>query len=446
MPPTPPTDPPPKAGQLTRQVGLVAAIGLGLGSMVGAGVFVSLGLGAGLVGPAVLGAIVLAGGLAMCNGLSSAQLASAYPVSGGTYEYANRVGWPALGTVAGLMFLIAKSASAATAALGLAGYVLHRFDVPALIVPGALAVVVMLTVMVLEGIRRSSQVNTAIVGITFLGLIIFVAAAAGRVSFESLDPGAWSASEGGSAAGFTWPDFLFATALMFVAYTGYGRIATLGEEVHEPRRTIPKAIVATVLVCVVTYVAVAAVGVGTVGADRFAAMAESGAPLEAIALELGLPGAVAWAVTAAAVTALLGVILNLLLGLSRVTLAMARRRQLPRLFAKVDAAGQTPAPAVLGVAAIVAGLALIGSVRAAWSLSAVTVLIYYAITNASALRLAPQDRLYPRAFSWVGLLGCLGLAAFVDPWFWLWAGAAVGVALVWHAATRTRGDAALSQD
>ncbi|MEM6459369.1 MAG: amino acid permease, partial [Planctomycetota bacterium] len=137
-------NPPETNPALRRELGLGAAVMLGLGSMVGAGVFVSLGLGAGLVGPAVLGAIAAAGGLAMCNGLSSAQLAAAHPVAGGTYEYGHRVGFPVLGTVAGFMFLVAKSASCATAALGLSGYVLSRFGVDAsggLVVAGALAVV-----------------------------------------------------------------------------------------------------------------------------------------------------------------------------------------------------------------------------------------------------------------------------------------------------------------
>ena len=115
---------------LRREVGLGGAVLLGLGSMLGSGVFVALGLAAGLASPGhgiagVLSALAAAGLLALCNGLSAAQLAGVYPVSGGTYEYAHRVGWPAAGAAAGTLFLLAKSASAATAALGLAGYALE---------------------------------------------------------------------------------------------------------------------------------------------------------------------------------------------------------------------------------------------------------------------------------------------------------------------------------
>lgn len=454
----------PPSPKLRRQVGLGGAILLGLGSMIGAGVFVSLGLGAGLVGPMVIAAIALAGLLAMCNGLSSAQLATAYPVAGGTYEYAHRVGWPGLGAVAGAMFLVAKSASAATAALGLAGYVLVvvapgnglnfsgvRGVQHSLTVPGALTIIIMLTVMVLEGIRRASMVNAIVVVVTLFGLGLFVLVGVPQIELKNFDVNQWLPPPAAQAQAFDphgskainsalnkadafpWSSFFFATALMFVAYTGYGRIATLGEEVHEPRRTIPIAIIVTVVVCIAVYTAVAAVAVGIVGADEFAWMTQEGAPLEMIGRAAGFPRWVAWAVTLAAVTAMLGVILNLILGLSRVALAMGRRGHLPKLFAKIDDAGATPAPAVLLAAAIVAGLACVGSIRAAWSLSAVTVLIYYGITNAAALRLPPESRLYPRIFSWAGLIGCLGLSVFVEPIYWAFAGGIIALALGWHA-------------
>ncbi|MEM1108017.1 MAG: APC family permease [Planctomycetota bacterium] len=431
--------------QLKRELGLGSAVMLGLGSMVGAGVFVSLGLGAGLVGPAVLAAIVLAGGLAMCNGLSSAQLAAAHPVAGGTYEYGHRVGWPAFGTVAGFMFLVAKSASCATAALGLSGYVLHRFGqggAGAIQIGGALAVVIMVTVMVLEGIRRTNRVNTVVVTITLLGLMVFVGAGLSGIDLDHF----YLAETGDTSPPPGYEDdgpsplstfdvvgaFLQATALMFVAYTGYGRIATLGEEVRDPRRTIPKAVVATVTVCILVYVVVAAVGIGLVGDVAFAEIAESGALLDVVAATAELPEWVGWSVTVAAVTAMFGVILNLILGLSRVALAMGRRGHLPELFARIDEAGTTPGPAVVLVAGVVAGLVCVGSIKAAWSLSAVTVLVYYAVTNAAALRLPLEARLYPRVFSWVGLLGCLGLSAFVEPIYWAFAGAVIVMALLWH--------------
>ena len=211
-----------------------------------------------------------------------------------------------------------------------------------------------------------------------------------------------------------------------MAFTGYGRVATLGEEVRTPRRTIPRAVVITVGICLVVYAAVAAAAVHAVSGQAFAEFSRAGrGPLQAVATAAGLPGWIGPVVTVAAIAALFGVVLNLLLGLSRVVLAMGRRGHLPRRFAALDAAGGSPAAAVLLVAAVVAGLAAWGSIRGAWSLSAVTVLLYYGVTNAAALRVAAGDRFIPRGVSWLGLAGCIGLAAFVQ-----WRFAAVAGAIV----------------
>lgn len=415
---------------LKRQVGVFGAVMMGLGSIVGTGVFVSLGLGADVAGSGVLLALVFAGALAACNGLSSAQLAAAHPVSGGTYEYGYRYLHPALGFTAGWMFLAAKSASAATAALGFAGYLIHlqpqwRDGFASLDVILALGAVAGLTIVVLAGLRRSSAVNIAIVSVTLLSLVAFVVAGLSALAEHAGDRLDLIASNS--------PGLFEATALMFVAYTGYGRIATLGEEITEPKRNIPKAIIVTLVVTVVLYVAVAAVAVAAVGAERFAELTITGfAPLEAIAREMTGGSTLAIIVFLGAITAMLGVLLNLILGLSRVALAMGRRGDLPAAFGKINRAGTTPTAAVILVAVIIAGLACLGSVKAAWSFSAFTVLIYYGLTNAAALRLPPEARLYPRVFSWIGLLGCLGLAWWVD-WRYVLAGVALlAVGLIWH--------------
>ncbi|MBT7027936.1 MAG: amino acid permease, partial [Verrucomicrobia bacterium] len=213
--------------QLKRVIGLSGAMMMGLGSIIGTGVFVSLGIGAGIAGPSVLLAIMLAAGVAMCNGLSSAQLAANHPVSGGTYEYGHRWLNPSLGFTAGWMFLCAKSASSATAALGFAGYIAHATGMGASL-PLAVGVVVLVAVIALSGIERSNRVNIVIVSIVILSLMLFVgtgfsSAVKNKAAFQPLfDDGKLT-------------DLLQATALMFVAFTGYGRIATLGEEVAEPR-------------------------------------------------------------------------------------------------------------------------------------------------------------------------------------------------------------------
>jgi APA family basic amino acid/polyamine antiporter len=219
---------------------------------------------------------------------------------------------------------------------------------------------------------------------------------------------------------------------MFVAYTGYGRIATMGEEITQPEKNIPRAIIATLLVSFVLYAGVALSAVGTVGAERFAeAGVESAAPLEYVAQHSAWP-LVSKLVAIGAITAMLGVLLNLILGLSRVVLAMGRRGDLPSMFGRVDASGNAPVAAVLLTAVIIGGLACLGNVKATWSFSAFTVLTYYALTNLAALRLTAQQRLYPRVFIWLGFFACLFLAFWVQPIYWLVGLGVIVVGLVWR--------------
>ena len=332
------------------------------------------------------------------------------------------------------MFLCAKSASAATAALGFAGYLLNLFGVEghrAQVAAGA-AIVVLLTVLVAGGMRRSNAVNTLVVSVTLAALGAFVIAGAPRAFDGFADE--WSAAPKPSLR-----QMLEATALMFVAYTGYGRVATLGEEVRDPVRTIPRAIIATLVVSAVLYLAVGFVGVNsTSSAALFRATEGVGAPLEVVARQFGLP-LLPGLLAIGAATAMAGVLLNLLLGLSRVLFAMGRRGDMPQVVARLDSR-QSPAVAVGVVGAIILGLTCLGSIRLAWSFSAFTVLVYYALTNLAALRLPREQRLYPRALAWAGLASCAFLAFWVEPRIWLVGLGVLVVGLVWHAAARSRRD------
>ncbi len=393
---------------LKRELGVFGAVMLGLGSIVGTGVFVSIGIAAGVTGSSLMFAVMLAALVASFNGLSSAQLAANHAVSGGTYEYGYKYLKPVLGFSAGWMFLLAKSASAATAALGFSAYFLDLMSVPsAWLIPTALLGVLGLTIVVLSGLRRSNVTNTIIVSITLFALVIFVLVGSpSAVSNSSvyLDFG----FEGG------WQGFFYASALMFVAYTGYGRIATMGEEVKNPRQTIPKAMIITLGVSMLLYTAVAFVAVGILGSAALSdAVSASSAPLEVAAQALNIP-LLSQLIAIAAITAMLGVLLNLILGLSRVLMAMARRKDMPSFLAKLNPAGTTPTASVITMGIVIALLVLIGNVKTTWSFSAFTVLIYYAITNLAALRISKEKRLFPAWVSWAGLISCLSLAFFVE--------------------------------
>lgn len=428
----------PQPGRLKRELGVFHAVLLGLGSILGTGVFVSIGIATGIAGPSVLIAIVLAAMLALCNGLSSAQLAAAHPVAGGTYEYAYKYLHPKLGFTAGWMFLLAKSASAATAALGVSGMTIYLAGEPAFTkwywVVGPIAFVILIVVVVLSGIRRSAIANSLIVLFTIVGLLVFIiggllSLSNNDVMNQTIEDVAWIES---------WPSLITATALMFVAYTGYGRIATLGEEVHDPKRTIPIAVLVTLAFCAVLYVTVGFVYSGAVrflsfggGGDLENRLVEA-TPLEAAAIWMNMP---AWSrlfIALAAITAMLGVLLNLVLGLSRVLLAMGRRHDVPGYFKNVNASGTTPVPAVIGVGLLIAGLTLIGDIKTTWTFSAFTVLIYYGITNLAALKLPKENRLYPRFFAWAGLGGCFFLCWWVEPIIWLIGLKLIALGLLWH--------------
>ena len=410
--------------ELPRQINGLGAVMLGLGSILGTGVFVSIGVAAGVAGSNMIWAIGIAAVVAICNGLSSAQLAAVHPVSGGTYEYGYRWLSPRMGFAAGWLFLCAKSASAATAALGLSGYLMSLIGQQPIEgewwsygcnVVGGTVVLACITVIVLIGIRRTTNINTIIVSLTLVSLVVLVVAGflvKGDLSFpepsgsiELLTSGQHSNS---------WQSLLSAAALMFVAYTGYGRIATMGEEVVNPRKIIPRAMVVTLAIAMVVYICVAWVGIATVGTAGLSdATGRWAAPLLKVAESTGLQWVVVL-VGVGGITAMLGVLLNLILGLSRVVLAMSRRSDLPSSLAVIDQRG-VPLRATLAVTALIGILVLIGDVKIAWSFSATAVLIYYALTNLCAIRVDSAERIFPVAFAWCGLFGCCGLVLFI-PW------------------------------
>jgi basic amino acid/polyamine antiporter, APA family len=383
------------SASLRRDLGTLDAIGIGFGAIVGAGIFVVTGVAAGIAGPAILLGLVLAGMAATANALSSAQLAASYPQSGGTYEYGYRVLDPWAGFVAGWMFLASKIAAAGTVALGLAGYL--EAVVPAL-PPRVVAVgaIVLFTVLNYFGIRRSSRANLAIVSVSIGALLLFVLAGIPSFDVANLRPFA--------PAG--WRGAMQAAAILFFAYTGYARIATLGEEVRAPEKTIPRAVLITISGAIALYLAVALIALGSIGAP---ALAGSAAPLQVAAGAFRFP-AVATVVAVGGVTAMLGVILSQILGLSRMTFAMARRGDLPAWLAAVHPRHDVPHRAVLLIGFIAALVAATGTLAGVAAAASFTILVYYGIANLCALRMPPASKLYRDAIPWVGLVACAVLA------------------------------------
>lgn len=391
--------------QLVRETTLGGAIILGLGSILGTGAYVSVGLSAELAGPNLVIAIILAAFTALFNSLSSAQLAAVHPVSGGTYEYGYKFLNPTAGLTAGTLFVLAKSASAATAALAVAWY-LHGYlntlvNTPAWTIHGiAAGLLLLFTSFVLSGVRRTNGLNAILVTLSLIGLVVFIVAAYSEpspplifteASLQQYDNGVF-----------------FAAALMFVAFTGYGRIATMGEEVMNPRQTIPKAIVLTLAIISLLYIAVGLAILHVSGAESFAQSNFNIAQLVEHSTWHGV-------IVLGGIVAMCGVILNLVLGVSRVVLAMGRRGDLPRSLARLDSQQKSAPAATWLTFAVMALIALGGGIEAAWTLSAFTVLVYYGLTNLAALKVQQAQRFVPKWVSFLGLIACLGLAVFI-PW------------------------------
>ncbi|RQX19502.1 amino acid permease [Micromonospora ureilytica] len=381
--------------QLARRLGVPDAVVIGLGSMLGAGVFVVFGPAVAAAGGAgLLPALVLAGFVAFCNATSSARLAARYPESGGTYVYGRERLGPFAGFLAGWGFVVGKTASCAAMALTVGAYLWP--GQARLVAAGAVLAV---TAVNLRGIAKTAAVTRGLVALVLavLVLVTVVGVVGGPVHLDRL------IEAGGSARGV-----LAAAGLLFFAFAGYARIATLGEEVRDPQRTIPRAVPLALGVVLVIYLVLAVVALGVLGADR---LAGSAAPLVDVVTAAGLPG-LAWVVRAGATIAVVGVLLSLVAGVGRTTLAMARRRDLPGALAAVHPVRQVPHRAELAVAVVVIVVVLLGDVRAAIGFSSCTVLVYYAITNAAALTLGrdPDRRLPVRVLAGLGLFGCLLLA------------------------------------
>lgn len=418
--------------QLKRAIRTPGAILMGLGSIVGTGIFVSIAIATQVSGSGIIIAIVIAAALATFNGLSSAQLAAAHPVSGGTYEYGYKFINSWFGFTAGWMFMVAKSASAATAVLGCIGYLFYAFGYESsgrMITVAGLLLLIVMTILVSGGIQRSNTANKWIVSVTLAGLAALVVTSL-FVNGIPVQPITDAFTDTSVSS------ILYASALMFVAYTGYGRIATLGEEVAEPRKTIPKAIILAMVVIVILYLTVTLTALQVMGADAFGQTVDNeAAPLMMVAQALSVP-VIGPIVTVAAITAMLGVLLNLILGLSRVLLGMARRRDVPHTISRINPNTQSPVAAVWVTAVIIGLLVLSGDVVFTWSFSAFTVLIYYSITNLSALFLPEEQRLYPRIIPVMGLFGCLFLASWIDPAIMLLGAVLIGIGLIWHTVAR----------
>ncbi|MBK4348273.1 APC family permease [Lacisediminihabitans changchengi] len=383
---------------LQRRLGLGDATIIGLGSMIGAGVFAAFTPAAQAAGSGLLIGLVVAAIVAFCNAAASAQLAAEYPTSGGTYVFGRMRLGPWWGFVAGWSFVVGKTASCAAMALTFAAYVAP----PGWERPVGAAAVIVLGAVNYRGITRTAQLTRVIVVAVLVVLAVVIAAglSTGLPHGDVLGGGALGAGLVSHGA----YGILQSGGLLFFAFAGYARIATMGEEVRDPARTIPRAILLALGITVLVYAVVAVVALGTLGATGVAA---TDAPLADAAAASGWPW-VGPVVSIGGALASLGALLALIAGIGRTTLAMAREADLPRWLSAVHPRFSTPHRAELVLAAVVVVIVLLADLRGAIGFSSFGVLLYYFVANVSAF--TQTSRRYPRVLQILGAVGCIVLA------------------------------------
>ncbi|PFW99722.1 putative transporter [Nocardia farcinica] len=404
---------------LHRRLGLTDSVVIGLGSMVGAGIFAALAPAAAAAGSWLLLALGVAALLAYCNAMSSARLAARYPVSGGTYVYGRERLGPFWGYLAGWGFVVGKTASCAAMALTVGHYAWpeHARWV-------AVATVVAITAVNYTGVQKSALATRIIVGAVLTVLVVVVVVAfSGSHSAAAPMPGRIGPG-----------DVLQAAGLLFFAFAGYARIATLGEEVREPHRTIPRAIRLALGLALAVYALVAVAALLTLGSQGLATAVD---PLARVVDAAGA-GWLSPLVRAGAVLAAAGSLLALILGVSRTTLAMARDGHLPSALAAVHPRFGVPHRAELAVGAVVAVVAATADLRSAIGFSSFTVLVYYLVANLSAGTLGADEGRPARSIPVVGAAGCV-IVGFALPIGSVLAGLAVlALGAGWYAVRSTR--------
>jgi basic amino acid/polyamine antiporter, APA family len=401
----------PTGQALQRRLGTGDAVVIGLGSMIGAGVFAAFGPAAQAAGSWLLLGLLIAAVIAYCNATASAQLAATYPTSGGTYLYGRERLGPWWGFTAGWGFVVGKTASAAAMALTFATYAIPG--------PGwaqravAIAGIWSLTALNYRGITKTARATRILVSASLAALAVVVIAIAvgGEADLGRL---------GGGAGGVGAYGILQSAGLLFFAFAGYARIATLGEEVRDPQHTIPRAIPLALAGTVVVYAVVAVAALAAAGPQ---ALAAATAPLTEAVTAAGA-ASVAPVVRIGAAVAALGALLALIAGIGRTSLAMARNRDLPSWLSAVHPRFHVPHHAELTVAIVVSVLLLVGDLRGVIGFSSFGVLIYYGIANTAAITQPAADRRWPRWLNALGILGCLTLITTL-PWPSIVAGSAM---------------------
>jgi len=399
--------------KMKHVLSLFDAVNIALGAIIGAGIFVIIGIAASLSGPAVFLSVIVAGVVAAFTGISTAELAKKFPVSGGAYTFASRALSPSIGFITGWVWLFSNVALGATVSLGFGSYLAFFFpSVPVSL--AAAAAVIVATLVQLAGVRQSAGVNNVLVAVKVLILLIFTGTALlffHAPNFAPLMP----FGIGGVLAG---------AAAIFFAYSGFARVAVIADEIKDPARNVPRATLLSIGISTVLYIAVAVAAVGLAG---YALLASSDSPLSAALASAGL-GFGASLIGAGALVATGTVLLAAVLGVSRVAQKMADDRLLPGWLAAIDGR-LVPANAILLSGAAMLLLALTVDLAPVAYIGSFSFILYYAATNLSGMRVFTGATRYVAA---LGALSCAVLMFSLPSYSWLVGGAVVLLGLAYY--------------
>lgn len=397
--------------ELKRALGLFDATAISIGAIIGAGIFVVTGIVAGMAGPGIIVSIILAGVIASFTALNFAQLSAYMPTEGGGYAFSYRLISPFAGFLAGWMWVLSNVFAGAAVSLGFAQYLVAIFpSLPVTLVAAVLCI--LFTLLNTVGVRASATVNNFLVVSKIIILLFFLGLGLSFVKFSNFQPFMPNGSLG----------IFEGAALMFFAYGGYARVTTVAEEVKDAAKTIPRAIILALVISTLLYILISFVAVGLVGSQR---LASSNSPLADAIGVAGIPAAV-FIVSLGAMIATASVLLMTILGVSRMSFAMARNNQLPAFMSKIHPRFRTPYYAVW-ITGGLSTLFVFGNFSSVVAVGTFALLFHHALVNLAALRLKAENRRYPIFVSVLGFVFCISLLVFLSRDAWLIG--AVGLAL-----------------
>ncbi len=404
-------------GHLKREIGLFGATALGIGAIIGSGIFIVTGIVAGIAGPAMIISVVIAGIISLFSALSIAELSAYMPVEGGTYAFARKLISPFAGYIAGWIWIFSNIFVGAAVSLGFAHYFASL--VPAVPIK-IIAVIICLIFIIINylGLKESTLLNNILVTLKVLILLFFIAFGLGFFTITHFTPLAPSGMTG----------ILSGAALIFFAYTGFARVTIMAEEVKEPEKTIPRSIYLALGISTFLYILVSVIAVGLVGTS---ALAQSGSPLAAAIMVTGSPAAVLL-ISSGAMIATASVLLTTIMGISRIVFAMARNNDLPAFLSTISPRFSTPHYAIGITGALMIGAILLADLSLVVAVSTFAILISYFIANISALRLPRQFQRYPAVIPVVGAITCTGLIVFLNVNAWIIGIIGLAIGLVWY--------------